>query len=399
MTCTLLTLLAAAALQTPPSGPPPSWWDEPTMIGNRGGVRPTLAEAGVTFALAFTGEVISNVHGGLERDTGADLLLDWVIDADLNKALGWTGGSARLNPMWLAGDSLTGDVGDLTIVSNIAGRGGVRVFEAWLQQSLFDNAFSLRAGILAADQEFVLTSGGTLYYNSVFGGPVFLTPNVTWPLYPVGAPGVRARIDFTKTFYFQAGVYDGNPGREEFNRSGIRVRLGDEEGLFSIVESGLLLGTTHPTVLKAGAFRHSARFIEHTSGAERSGLNGAYVVAEQKLVPSKVDAFLRLGFAQEDRAFVSVGLDTGINFTGLIPGRPADVLGIGFIYARISRDFAQAQPDRPRWGYESVIEVTVKIAFAPWLSVQPDVQVILHPGGSTALPDATVVGIRIDVLF
>src|SRR6185503_16438860 len=118
-----------------------------------------------------------------------------------------------------------------------------------------------------------------------------------------------------------------------------------------------------------------------------------------KLVPSRMDAFLRLGFAQEDRAFVSVGLDTGINFTGLIPGRPADVLGIGFIYARISRDFAQAQPDRPRWGYESVIEVTYKIAFAPWLSVQPDVQYILHPGGSTALPDATVVGIRLDVLF
>ena len=151
--------------------------------------------------------------------------------------------------------------------------------------------------------------------------------------------------------------------------------------------------------LKAGAFRHSARFVEHTSGAERSGLNGTYVVAEQKLAPSKVDAFLRLGFAQEDRAFVSVGLDTGINFTGLIPGRPADVLGIGFIYARISRDFARAQPDAPLWGHESVIEVTYKIVFAPWLMVQPDFQYVVHPGGSTALPNATVVGIRLDVLF
>ncbi|RPH37507.1 MAG: hypothetical protein EHM91_14970, partial [Planctomycetota bacterium] len=228
MTCTLLTLLAAAALQAPPA----TWWDEPTMIGNRAGIRPTLADAGVTFVLAFTGEVISNVDGGLKEDTAADMLLDWVIDADLNKAFGWTGGSARINPLWIEGDNLAGDVGDVTFVSNIAGRAGVRVFEAWLQQSLFDNAFSLRAGILAADQEFVLTSAGMLYYMSVFGGPVFLTPNVTWPLYPVGAPGVRARIDLTKTFYVQAGVYDGNPGREEFNRSGVRLRLSDEEGLF-----------------------------------------------------------------------------------------------------------------------------------------------------------------------
>src|SRR5690349_17032557 len=241
-------LLVAAALQAPPS-----WWDEPTMVGDRLGIRPTLAEAGVTSGIAFTGEVISNVDGGLERDTGADLLLDWVIDVDLNKAVGWTGGSARINPMWLAGDSLTGDVGDLTIVSNIAGRGGVRVFEAWLQQSLFDKVFSLRAGILAADQEFVLTTAGGLYYNSVFGGPVFLTPNVRWPIYPVGAPGLRARVDFTKSLYLQGAVYDGDPGREEFNRSGVRLRLADEEGLFSIVESGITLGETHPTTLKAGA--------------------------------------------------------------------------------------------------------------------------------------------------
>jgi porin len=391
----LLPILAAAALQAPPS----SWWDQPTMIGDRGGVRPTLADAGVTTLLAFTGEVISNIDGGLKRDTGADLLLDWIIDADLNKAVGWTGGSARINPMWLAGDGITGDVGDVTIVSNITGRGGVRMFEAWLQQSLFENAFSLRAGILAADQEFVLTTAGTLYYNSVFGGPVFLTPNVRWPMYPVGAPGARARIDFTKQLYFQAAVYDGDPGREEFNRTGIRVRLGDEEGLFSIMETGLTLGETHPIILKAGAFVHSAEFEEHTSGLSKDRLHGGYVVAEHRVVPGKVDAFLRLGIAQEDRAFVSLGLDCGINLTGLIPGRPADVLGIGFIYARISGDFARAQPDRPHWGYESVIEVTYKITFAPWLSVQPDVQVILHPGGSTALPDATVVGIRIDVLF
>ena len=46
-----------------------------------------------------------------------------------------------------------------------------------------------------------------------------------------------------------------------------------------------------------------------------------------------------------------------------------------------------------------MIEVTYKIAFAPWLMVQPDVQYVIHPGGSTALPNATVLGIRLDVLF
>ena len=88
-----------------------------------------------------------------------------------------------------------------------------------------------------------------------------------------------------------------------------------------------------------------------------------------------------------------------MHHTGLIPGRPRDVLGLGVIYARISRDFARTQPDRASWGHETVVELTYKIAFAPWWSLQPDVQYVVHPGGSTATPNAVVVGLRLDLLF
>lgn len=399
MTPALLSVLAAALLQMPPQNPPPGFWEQPTMLGDRGGVRPTLADAGVTFVLAYTHEVMSNVHGGLQRKTSADLLLDGVIDADLNKGIGWTGGSARINPMWLAGTGISDDIGDLTRVSNIAGEGAVRIFEVWLQQALFDGAFSLRAGLLASDQEFVLTTAGMLYYNSGFGAPVFTAANMPTPIYPVGAPGARARVDFTKSLYLQAAVYEGDPGSEAFNRSGVRVRLHDNEGVLSIVEGGATFGTTLTTVAKAGAFAHTAHFTVHETGLDEPNLFGAYVVLEQKVVPGSVDAFIRLGFAQEDRAFVSIGIDSGICFTGLIPGRPADVLGIGLVYARISRDFARTQPDRERWGHETVVEVAYKITLTPWLMVQPDLQYIVHPGGSTSTPDATVLGIRLDVLF
>lgn len=399
MTPLLLTLLAAGALQAPPQNPPPGLWERPSMIGDFGGVRPALADAGVTFVLSYTHEGMSNVHGGLERDTSADLLLDWVIDADLNKSLGWTGGSARVNPMWLAGTGISEDVGDLTKVSNIAGESAVRVFEAWVQQALFDGVFSLRGGFIAVDQEFVLTTAGTLYYNSVFGAPVFTAPNVPTPVYPIGALGGRARVDLTKSVYLQAAVSDGNPGSEQFNRSGVRARLRDDDGLFTILESGLTLGATHPTVIKAGGFLHTAEFVQHTTGVAREGLRGGYLVLEQKVVPGTVDAFIRLGVAQEDCALVSFGFDSGVNFTGLIPGRPADVLGLGLIYARISRDFAKVQPDRERWGHETVIELTYKITLTPWLMVQPDLQYIVHPGGSTAIPNVVALGIRLDMLF
>jgi porin len=395
----ILALMAAAAVQAPQD--PPGFWERNTLLGDLGGARTALEERGIIFALAFTAEVLSNVHGGVRRDTGADLLLDWVIDADLDKAIGWTGGSARVNPMWLAGDGIAGDVGDLTLVSNITGRGEVRVFEAWLQQAL-GPVFSLRAGILAADQEFIISTSGLLYYNSVFGGPVFVTPNLAWPIYPVGTPGARARFDLAPGVYVQGALYDGDPGAEDFNPTGLRVRLSDADGLFTIVEAGWTYGQALPGTIKVGRFHHTADFVDFTSGATVSGLRGGYLVVEQKVWKGEegtLDAFLRFGFSEEDRSFVSFGIDAGLNFTGLVPGRPDDVLGLGGIYAHISRAFARSQPDRSLWGHETVFEATYKIAISPWWSLQPDLQVIVHPGGSTAIRNAVVLAIRIDLLF
>ena len=370
----MLALLVVVLMQSPQE--PPGFWERDTLLNT-----PELQ--GVKFTVGYTAEAISNVHGGVRRDTGIDQLADWVIDADLQKAVGWAGGSARINPMWLAGDGVTGDVGDLTLVSNITGRGEVRLFEAWLQQSV-GGLCSLRAGILAADQEFILTASGPLYFNSVFGGPVFLTPNLAWPIYPVGAPGARLRFDLVDGLYVQGAVYDGHPGTEDFNQTGLRIRLADAEGVFTIAEAGWSVGGL---TLKAGGFHHTANDI-----------SGGYAVVEQQIADD-VTVFARIGYSDEAGSFVSLGIDAGVNVTGLIPGRPSDVLGLGVITARISRDFARTQADAAFWGHETVVELTYKIAVAKWWSLQPDVQYVVHPGGSTATPNAVVVGFRLDLLF
>ena len=79
--------------------------------------------------------------------------------------------------------------------------------------------------------------------------------------------------------------------------------------------------------------------------------------------------------------------------------RPDDVLGVGVIYGRISRHYSEMQANPASWGYEAVFEATYKIAITPAWSVQPDVQYVAHPGGTTADTNATVVGIRVDLNF
>jgi len=46
-----------------------------------------------------------------------------------------------------------------------------------------------------------------------------------------------------------------------------------------------------------------------------------------------------------------------------------------------------------------VFEATYELVLTPAWSSQPDVQVILQPGGSTSLSASTVLGIRIDLIF
>ena len=49
--------------------------------------------------------------------------------------------------------------------------------------------------------------------------------------------------------------------------------------------------------------------------------------------------------------------------------------------------------------YEAIIELTYRWQIAPWWTIQPDVQLILHPGGSGAIGDALVIGLRSVLAF
>ncbi len=131
--------------------------------------------------------------------------------------------------------------------------------------------------------------------------------------------------------------------------------------------------------------------------AEQKIFRPANTVGEQGL-----SLFARLGGVPSDRNFVSSYVDGGLHYVGLLPGRPHDVTGIGLSYGRISR-VARALageennyniPPAPIPDYESVLELTHRIEITPWWYIQPDLQYIMHPGGSKEIPNALVVGLR-----
>ena len=215
MTCTLLTLLTVAALQVAPAKPPPGFWEQPTMIGDLGGVRPTLADAGVTFALAFTGEVISNVDGGLEQDTTYVDDQSWGADFDLGKLFCLEGSAVRLSFNNRDGVSLSSDIGALFAVQQLFGGGErPRLMELAITQSFLDGKLNVRAGRVLGGSDFATSPLYCEYMNQAICGNLGnLGKNITFSFYPVASWGGRVqwKPDDSNRFLVQAGVFEANP--------------------------------------------------------------------------------------------------------------------------------------------------------------------------------------------
>lgn len=50
-----------------------------------------------------------------------------------------------------------------------------------------------------------------------------------------------------------------------------------------------------------------------------------------------------------------------------------------------------------RDAHELVVEAVYNAVLTPWLSVQPDLQYVVNPGGDAQLDDAVVVGLRVKI--
>ena len=83
------------------------------------------------------------------------------------------------------------------------------------------------------------------------------------------------------------------------------------------------------------------------------------------------------------------------------------MVGLGITCTDLSGDLRRAVRDGNQINgtrdalpdYEALLEVTYQANLAPWLSVQPDLQYIVHPGGSPRYGNALVLGTRAVLTF
>ena len=380
-----------------------------------------LSNSGFNLTLHYTSETMANVSGGLKRGSNLSGMGNIVLDYAAQKSSeGHSHLSLRASGMFLHGESPSKKyIGDELTASNIDGYDSIRLYELWLQLSFWNNRGSLRFGSLLADEEFAFTELGGLFLNSAFGWPAFISANTvnTGPAFFVTAPGIRMRLESTKSWYIQGGVYDGdsfdNPaGDGNTSAYGVHWQITPQQGYFSMFEIGhmntqISQNTAVPSYFKLGGWIHSASFDDHLTESPHRGNYGLYFTMERSIwrnnrKEQELGIFFRSGLAPRDRNRYELAIDGGFNFLNPFTKMERDVVGAGISFAKVSDNIRQAEEQTgiiPVSDYELAFEVTGQFPVKPWLTLQPNIQWIHHPGSSSILSNALVLSIRSTFTF
>lgn len=376
-----------------------SW---PTITGTWGGARPQLEAAGFTFSAMYRTDQMSTVNGGVESRGGSINQLDLQLAIDAGAAFGVQGMSIFAHAIANNGGSVSRYVGDAQIVSNIEATRLAKVYQLWVRQSFLDDRFSVLAGLYDLNAEFYVTDAAVMFLNSSFGvGKELAQTGPNGPgIFPNPALTLRLRGEF-ENVYAQAALLDGHPGSvdDPFTPS---FSWSKEQGVLVIAEGGIVHdgedgGTTSKYAIGAWWYPPTVELPVPNGGA--------YVLAEQQVFRGDdgdggLSLFTRIGFAELRLNRYRANFSGGAVYTGLIPGRDADRLGLGVTLAQRNTLLDPADleglPDRDG---EISIELAYRIQLLPSIAVQPDFQYVIGPGCSHVVGDASVFGVRFEGHF
>lgn len=416
-----------------------------------------LANKGLNFGATYIADNIANASGGVKRGAIHFGRLDLSVDADLDKLVGWTGGRFYANAFLIYGRGLSrNNVMNLATISEIEALPDQRLYNAYFEQSFFNDRLNIRAGQQAADVEFFDSETDDLFINGTFGWPAIKASNLPagGPAPPIAVPGVRVKAALSDQVTAYAAVFNGDPsGPGEADpqlrdHHGLAFRVNDPPWVIGQVRFNYdidvggrpLAGNFTPGAWKHYGSFDSQRFTtEGQSIADPGGTGvpaklrgnyGIFAVIEQVLYrPPEVKenstsaslpgitAFGRIAYSPPDRNLIDLYLDGGIGFVGFVPGRPLDRFGVAMAYMRISNTARHLDIDTqaftgiqsPVRSNETLIEMIYEAHIKPGWLIAPYLQYVFRPSGGIPNPtdptgvsrigDAAVFGVTTTIRY
>lgn len=416
-----------------------------------------LADKGLNFGATYIADNIANASGGVARGAIHFGRLDLSVDADLDKLAGWTGGRFYANAFVIYGRGLSRNyVNNLATISEIEALPDQRLYNAYFEQSFFNDRLNIRAGQQAADVEFFDSQTDDLFINGTFGWPAIKASNLPagGPAPPIAVPGIRLKAALSDTITAYGAVFNGDPSGpgtidpQLRDHHGLAFRLNDPPWVIGQVRFNYDLqigGRPLAGNVTPGGWRHYGSFDSQRFTAEGQSIAdpdgsgipaklrgnwGVFAVIEQVLyrppevkenstsasIPG-VTAFGRVAYSPPDRNLIDLYLDGGIGFVGFVPGRPIDRFGVAMAYMRISNTARRLDVDTqlftgvqsPVRSNETLIEMIYEAHVKPGWLVAPYFQYVFRPSGGIPNPndpsglarigDAAVFGITTTIRY
>jgi len=391
-----------------------SFWEQEYLTGDWGGIRSDIEKYGVTFEIAYIGEVVANVSGGTKRRGEYLDNIDLQMTVDAQKLFNWPGATFFLYALGNYGGDPTENVGDAQTTSNLEAPDTFKLYEAWWQQNLFDDKFSIKLGLYDVNSEFDVIETGGLFLSSAHGiGTDFSQSGINGPsIFPTTSLGARIRVQPNEHFYMQAAVLDGVPG-DPNDDEGTQIIFDSDDGVLLTTEIAYLRGAGEDSEQAYGKFAlggwyYSGNFDDVRDVdvlgnlVERRGNSGLYFLAEQTIFREVEDSsqglaiFARVGFADDRVNQFFLYTSGGLVYTGAIPGRDKDLVGVAVAVAHNGHHFKKANDVDNE---EIAIEFTYIAQITSWFTIQPDIQYIFSPGTDPGTRDAIVLALRFVVLL
>jgi porin len=389
------------------------------LFGDWLGLRPSVEELGIIPSLTLVTDVAGNPSGGRSQGATQASGVELSLFFDLDKMFGLEGGSIFMSLSQRWGVKLSKKhIGNVFNTQQIFGAETFRVIDISYQQQLLDDRVEVRLGRFAATDDFLVSPYDFGFMSNAFcGNPFGIFLDAPGMTAYTGTWAALGKVKPTRRSYLMAGVYNGDTTIRANKYHGVNLSLNGPA--FVIGEAGYQInGLPGDSQLlgnyKLGGWYDDALLTDFESGARKRGSWGLYGLFDQVLVP--------FGSPGSNRGFGVFGSVTGapdsriqqlplfftagVSARGLFDARPRDAASLAVASGYFSEELQQAQQNGQLPGppggedYESVIEVTYRFAFLKSaFFIQPDLQYIIHPGGTSHVANALVLGAQFGINF
>jgi porin len=352
----------------------------------------------------YKGDAVAVVRGGLDRGTRLLGNGELAVEADLGR-FGWNGARAKLHLLSVHGGDPNNLAGTMQGVNNIeADPDRSKLYEIWLEQSFAGDRAALLVGMADLNADFYQNDAAGLLIAPAFGiGSELASTGPNGPsIFPSTALAARLRVAPAEGTYVKAALFNAKAGVLG-DQGGVDLTMRD--GALAIVEAGL----ARDGKLALGYWRYTERQPDlrllGAGGAPlRQAAQGVYLLAERSLLGSdeagrQLSGFSRIGLSDGDTTPYRGGWQAGLLLEGVLAGRPDTQLSFGINQAYLSRKYRlnAREAGTPLRHAETGFELTYQHSLTPFLSVQPDLQYILHPSADPTIDDAVVAGLRVTI--